>query len=171
MTTPSATTRTDSLQPTPARRPSPKGYPFRQYLDTALHGEKLLDDEARRGVKTWASPTGIVRLLLMRRMALPFPAEEELWRFRVLGKIIPELDQVLAESCTSFPTPQNPVLPLHLRAALLAGVAVVHSGGVEMLHMLRRSTLGLHRRRFDREAIPFFVSASRMKHSTQMQLI
>jgi len=144
---------------------------FQQYLDTALRGEKLLDDEAKRGIKTWASPAGIVRLLLMRRIELPFPAEEELWRFRVLGKIIPELDHVLAENCTSFPTPQHPVLPLHLRAVLLAGVAMVHSDGVEMLHMLRRSTLGLHRRRFDREAMPFFVSASRMRHSTQMQLI
>ncbi|MTH94583.1 hypothetical protein E1297_00755 [Roseibium sp. RKSG952] len=53
----------------------------------------------------------------------------------------------------------------------LGRVAMVHSGGVEMLHMLRRSTLGLHRRRFDREAMPFFVSASRMRHSTQMQSI
>ncbi|MCV0428260.1 MAG: hypothetical protein K5905_22620, partial [Roseibium sp.] len=79
---------------------------------------------------------------------MALPVEEELWRVRVLVKIIPELDEVLAETCTSFPTPQNPMLPLRLRPALLAGVATVHSGGVEMLYMLRQSTLGLQRHRF-----------------------
>jgi len=40
-----------------------------------------------------------------------------------------------------------------------------------MLYMLRQSTFGLHRHRFDREARPFFINASRRQHSTQMQLI
>lgn len=31
------------------------------------------------------------------------------------GNVIPELDGLLAETCTNFPTPQNPVLPLDLR--------------------------------------------------------
>lgn len=145
--------------------------PFPQYRVAALRGEKLLDDEAERGIRTWASPAGIVRLLLMRRRAFPFPAEEELWRFRVLGNVIPELDGLLAETCTNFPTPQNPVLPLQLRPALLAGVAIAHAGGAEMLYMLRQSTFGLHRHRFDREAMPFFITAARKRHSTQMQLI
>ncbi len=107
----------------------------------------------------------------MRRRVLPFPAEEELWRFRMLGKIIPELDRLLAEVCTSFPTQQNPVLPLHLRPALLAGIAVVHDGGAEMLFMLRQSTFGFHQYRFDREAMPFIINESRKRHSTQMQPI
>lgn len=145
--------------------------PFRQYRVAALRGEKLLDDEAERGIRTWASPAGIVRLLLMRRAVLPFPGGGEMWRFRVLGKIIPELDELLPEICCSFPTPQRPVLPLYLRPALLAGVAMVHSGGAEMLYMLRQSTFGLNQHRFDREAMPFFVNASRNRHSTQMHLI
>ncbi|WP_245295384.1 hypothetical protein [Manganibacter manganicus] len=145
--------------------------PFQQYRVAALRGEKLLDDEAEHGIRTWASPAGIVRLLLMRRAVLPFPGEDEMWRFRVLEKIIPELDELLPEICTSCPTPQNPILPLHLRPALLAGVAMVHSSGAEMLYMLRRSTFGLHRHRFDREAMPFFANAARKRHSTQMQLI
>ncbi|EXL01343.1 hypothetical protein BG36_19575 [Aquamicrobium defluvii] len=118
-------------------------------------------------MKTWASPAGIVRLLLMRRRAFSFPAEEELWRFRVLGKIILELDELLPEICTSFPMPQNPVLPLYLRPALLAGVAMVHSGEAEMLHMLRQSTFGFHRNQFDQEAMPFFINAACKRHSTQ----
>lgn len=145
--------------------------PFQQYRVAALRGEKLLDDEAERGIRTWASPAGIVRLLLTRRAASPFPGEEEMWRFRVLGKIIPELDELLAETCTSLPTQQNPVLSLHLRPALLAGVAMVHAGGDEMLFMLRQSTFGFHQHRFDREAMPFFINTSRKRHSTQMQLV
>lgn len=145
--------------------------PFRQYHRAALRGEKLLDNEAWRSGKSWASPAEIVRLLLMRRVPLPPPPEMELWRFRVLGSIIPELDDTLAAGSCSFPTPQNPVVPLHLRPALLAGVAIVHGAGAEMLYMLRRHTFGLHRKRFDREALPFFVNASHRRHSTQMQLI
>ena len=48
---------------------------------------------------------------------------------------------------------------------------VVLAGGAEMLFMLRQSTFGFHRHRFDREAMPFFINASRNRHSTQMQLI
>lgn len=50
---------------------------------------------------------------------------------------------------------------LHLHPALRAGVAMVHFGGAEMLYMLPQSTFRLHRRRFDREATPFFINAPR----------
>jgi hypothetical protein len=145
--------------------------PFRQCLGVARRGEKLLDDEAWRGSKGWASPAEIARLLLMRRVPLPPPPESEFWRLRVLGSIIPELDETLAAECTNFPTPQNPVLPLHLRPALLAGVAIVHRAGAEMLHMLRRHTHGLNRKRFDRHALPFMARPSRDRRFAQMQLI
>ena len=38
--------------------------PFCQYRNAALRGEKLLDDEAERGIRTWTSPSDIARLLL-----------------------------------------------------------------------------------------------------------
>lgn len=63
--------------------------PFRQYRVAALGGEKLLDDEAERGIRTWTSPADITRLLLMRRIPTPIPREHELWRFRVLGASSP----------------------------------------------------------------------------------
>ncbi|MCB1469051.1 MAG: TniQ family protein, partial [Rhizobiaceae bacterium] len=56
--------------------------PFRQYHRAALRGEKLLDDEAERGIRTWTSPAEIARLLLMRRVVWPLPGEHELWRYR-----------------------------------------------------------------------------------------
>jgi hypothetical protein len=111
--------------------------PFKRYHGATLRGEKLLNDEIERNIRTWTSPTEIARLLLMRRMIWPPPREQELWRFRVLGTIIPDLDHVIAVEQMNLPTPAKPILPLHLQPALLAGVAIVERAGPEMLRMLR----------------------------------
>ena len=95
--------------------------PFCQYRDAALRGEKLLDDEAERGIRTWTSPSDIARLLLMRRVTWPPPREKDLWCFRVLGAIVPDLDHVIATEQENLPTPAGPILPLRMRPALLAG--------------------------------------------------
>jgi hypothetical protein len=81
----------------------------------------LLDDEAARGIQTWASPAEIAQLLLMRRIPRPIPSQHELWRFRVLGAIVPDLDDVVATDREGLPTPASPILSLHMRPALLAG--------------------------------------------------
>ncbi|WP_338090183.1 IclR family transcriptional regulator C-terminal domain-containing protein [Sinorhizobium meliloti] len=71
----------------------------------------------------------------MRRVPRPLPREHEPWRYRLLGAIIPDLDDVVER--WSLPTPASPILPLHLRPALLAGIAIVERPGLEMLKMLR----------------------------------
>ncbi len=43
------------------------------------------------------------RLLLMRRVPRPPPDGRELWRFRVLGAIIPEFDGLVAASACQRP--------------------------------------------------------------------
>lgn len=145
--------------------------PFRQYRIAALRGEKLLDDEAERGIGTWTSPADIARLLLMRRIPIPIPREHDLWRFRVLGAIIPDLDHVVAEQQENLPTPAKPILPLHLRPALLAGVAIVERAGPEMLRMLRRHMMGDNRVRFTDAAENIIARARKSKASSQLQLI
>jgi hypothetical protein len=145
--------------------------PFRQYLQVALRGERLLDAEAERGRWTWASPVDIARLLLMRRIPRPLPREDELWRFRVLGAIIPELDALVAGERGSLPTSGNPILPLRLRAALLAGVAIVEHAGPEMLRMLHNHTIGANRGRFADLAERMIGDARRPRAMSQMQLI
>lgn len=100
-----------SVQPPP---------PFAAYWTDAFEGQRLIDDEAERGVRTWASPTELAHLLLMRRD----PRTTYLKRsgnIRLLGAIVPEIDAVL-DSEISLPSPTNPILPLWLRPALLAGV-------------------------------------------------
>ena len=145
--------------------------PFGQYRVAALRGEKLLHDEAERGMGTWTSPADIARLLLMRRIPKPIPREHDLWRFRVLGAIIPNLDHVVAEQQENLPTRAKPILPLHLRPALLAGVAIVERAGPEMLRMLRSHMMGDNRIRFTDAAENMKARARRSRASSQMQLI
>ena len=145
--------------------------PFRQHSIAAVHGERLLDDEAERGIGTWTSPADIARLLLMRRVPTPVPREHDLWRFRVLGAVIPDLDDVIAERQENLPTPAKPILPLHLRPALLAGVAIVERAGPEMFRMLRGHMMGDNRVRFTDATENMIARARRSNASSQMQLI
>lgn len=145
--------------------------PFKQYRAAAVHGEKLLNDEAERGIRSWASPADIARLLLMRRIPRPIPREHDLWRFRVLGAIIPDLDHVVTELEENLPTPANPILPLHLRPALLAGVAMVERAGPEMLRMLQGQMMGDNRVRFADTVKDMIARSCVTKMATQMQLM
>jgi len=144
--------------------------PFWQYRDTAILGEQLLDNKAERGIATWASPAEIARLLLMRRIPRPVPRAKDLWRFRVLGAIIPDLDGIIAAEQENLPTPASPILRLHMRPALLAGIAIVERAGPEMLRMLRRHMMGDNKFRFI-ETTERIIAQARWPRSLQMQLI
>jgi len=118
------------------------------YRAAARRGETLLNNHAERGVETWLSPLEIARLLLMRRIPWPPPRGGDLWRYRLLGAIVPDFDAILAKQ-TSFPySPKHPILPLHIRPALLAGVAIINHAGPPMLKMLQAHVLGENRKRF-----------------------
>lgn len=118
------------------------------YRAAARRGETLLNNHAERRVETWLPPLEIARLLLMRRIPWPPPRDGDLWRYRLLGAIVPDLDAILAEE-TSFPySPKHPILPLHIRPALLAGVAIIDRAGPPMLRMLQAHVLGENRKRF-----------------------
>jgi hypothetical protein len=145
--------------------------PFRQYCDAAIRGEQLLDDEAERGIATWTSPAEIARLLLMRRIPRPIPHESDLWRFRVLGAIIPDLDGIVAAEQENLPTPASPILRLHMRPALLAGIAIIERAGPEMLRMLRRHMMGDNRFRFTETTERIIAQANWPRPSQQLQLI
>src|SRR5258707_11501482 len=84
----------------------------------------------------------------MRRIPKPIPSDGRLGRFRVLGAIVPEFDDLVAIEQIFLPSPASPILPLRLRSALLAGVAMVIRGGPAMLEMLQAHTVGENRTRF-----------------------
>lgn len=145
--------------------------PFQKYQVAALRGEKLLDDEIERGTQTRASPLELARLLLMRRIPWPLPGVDELWRFRIPGAIIPDPDNVIAKESECLPTPARPILPLHIRAALLAGVAIAERAGPGMLNMLRGHMMGENKARFTAAIDRLRAQDDRSKTPSQMQLI
>ncbi|RVP18863.1 hypothetical protein CN109_24225 [Sinorhizobium meliloti] len=119
-------------------------------------------------IRTWTSPPVIARLLLMRRVPRPLPREHEPWRYRLLGAIIPDLDDVVER--WSLPTPASPILPLHLRPALLAGIAIVERPGPEMLQMLRGQMMGQNQVRFSSTIDEIITRTCRSVASSQLQL-
>lgn len=79
---------------------------------------------------------------------LAAPRDGDLWRYRLLGAIVPDFDAILARE-TSFPhSPKHPILPLCIRPALLAGVAIIDRAGPPMLKMLHGHMMGENRKRF-----------------------
>jgi hypothetical protein len=144
--------------------------PFRGYHQAALMGEEMLDNEAEHGTENWMSPGEIARLLLMRRVPKSLTGYEPAG-YRALGVIIPDLDEVMRLEISRLPSPASPILPMHLRPALLAGVAIVQHAGPEMLHMLSGHMMGENKARFD-SAIEEISDCSRQSlRSSQLHLI
>ena len=107
----------------------------------------------------------------MRRVPWPLPRNDDLWRYRILGTVITDLAAFLARQ-KSFPfSPKNPILPLHIRPALLAGVAIIERAGPAMLKMLQGHMLGENKNGFV-EATNYLISpAFDWGPPIQMQLI
>ncbi len=145
--------------------------PFNNHWPAALQGERLFDAEAVHAGRSWASPVEIARLLLMRRRPSVLDANTRFERFRVLGALIPELDDVIAEMRVALPSPASPILPLHLRPALLAGVAIVERSGPAMIEMLQSRLIGENRSRFAQLAGSIVASAQRARPPMQLHLI
>ncbi len=141
------------------------------YRAVARHGETLLNIHAERGVETWLPPLEIARLLLMRRIPWPPPREGDLWRYRLLGTIVPDFDAILAKE-NAFPySPKHTILPLYIRPALLAGVAIIDRAGPPMLKMLQAHVLGENRRRFVMATDHLVAPALEWGPPQQLQLI
>ncbi|MEL6206615.1 MAG: TniQ family protein [Pseudomonadota bacterium] len=141
------------------------------YRAAAQRGETLLDNHAERGVETWLPPLEIARLLLMRRIPWPPPRDGDLWRYRLLGAIVPDFDDLLSKE-TAFPfSPKLPILPLHIRPALLAGVAIIDRAGPPMLKMLERHMMGDNKNRFAKATDHLVTSAIEWGPPRQYQLI
>jgi hypothetical protein len=76
------------------------------------------------------------------------------------------------EITESWPVAGLPnILPLYMRPALLAGVAIVERAGPEMLRMLRGHMMGDNRVRFTDATENMIARARRAGTLSQMQLI
>src|SRR6185437_2919228 len=82
--------------------------------EDAVHGERLLDDFAERGVKTWASPIDLLKLLLIRRDFKPIDPEDWIETHKVVDLVVPGFDRLVAAMGTKVPGADRPVWPLAL---------------------------------------------------------
>lgn len=122
--------------------------PLCRYWNQALNGQRLFETESEEGVQSWANPSEIARLLLLRRIPRNISQDTCLERFRVLGAVCPEFDVVVADRQIPLPSAGKPILPIRLRPALLAAVAIVEREGPKMLEVLQGHTMGTNRTRF-----------------------
>ena len=126
------------------------GPPSLASWEEALGGERLLDDYAERGVQTWASPIDLLRLLLIRRDPKPIDPDHWIETPKVLDLVVPGFDRLAAATGTTIPPADRPILPLSLRPALLAGVAIVERSGPEIIAELHARTIGAYHVSFRR---------------------
>ena len=126
--------------------------------ENVLEGERLLDDFAERGIQTWASPIDLLRLLLIRRDPKPIDPERWIETPKVLDLVIPGFDRVVAETGTIVPPADRPILPLSLRPALLAGIAIVERSGPKIIAELHGRTIGAYHAHFGTIAAGIFAS-------------
>jgi hypothetical protein len=98
----------------------------------------------------------------MRRVAAS-PDQHEPSCYRVLGVIIPDLDPVPKNETSLLPTQASPILPLHLRPAVSAGVAIVHGAGPELM--------GENKARFGNAVDEIVDCARQSQTSSQLHLI
>lgn len=142
-----------------------------RYQAIALYGEKLLDDEIERSVTCWTSPTRIAQLLLMRRFTGAVCHQGRYWRFRILGEVIPEFDDICGPGQQLLPSASSPILPLHICLLWLAGVAIVEQAGPAMLDALRWLMLNSNGIDFGETAKLVPVTRGITNFTRQMQLI
>jgi hypothetical protein len=113
--------------------------------DEAYKGQALFENEAQGEDKTWAAPSEIAKLLLMRRNPRAVDTGVSTERFRVLGIVCPEFDIVISNPYIALPMAGRPTLSLALRPLLLIAVARVEHEGPGILDTLLGSTLGGNR--------------------------
>ncbi|MGO9390447.1 TniQ family protein [Rhodoblastus sp.] len=116
--------------------------------EDALKGERLLDDYAERGTQTWASPIDVLKLLLMRRDPKPIDPENWIETPKILDLLVPGFDRLAAAAAIAIPPVARPILPLLLRPALLAGIAIVERSGPKIVTELHARTMGAYHTHF-----------------------
>ena len=126
--------------------------------EEVLEGERLLNKFAERGIQTWASPIDLLRLLLIRRDPKPIDPERWIETPKVLDLVIPGFDRLVAETGTIIPPADRPILPLSLRPALLAGIAIVERSGHKIIAATSWSDDRRHHAHFGTIAAGIFAS-------------
>ncbi len=85
--------------------------PLCRYWNQALNGQRLFETESEEGVQSWANPSEIARLLLMRRIPRNISQDTCLERFRVLGAVCLRIPTKPASDSEQSPATHSDFIP------------------------------------------------------------
>jgi len=123
--------------------------PFSQNWDAARTGEDIVNRQLRGGPTPLASPVAMMRLLLILRH-IHVDASSGLYRKSwLLNEIVPGFDAEALRVSPSIGKGATAFVPLHLRIALLAGLASAAKDAIGTVRRLRPACRLFYVRRFD----------------------
>lgn len=123
--------------------------PFSKNWSAAKKGEELVNRHLRDEPTPLASPIAMMRLLLILSWRHEGPPAEGYRKSWLLNDIVPGFDAEALRVTPSISKGATAVVPLHLRVALLAGLATVANDATDTLKRLRPACRPFYRRRFD----------------------
>jgi hypothetical protein len=127
--------------------------PFSKEWDAARKGEDIVNRKLRGEPTSLASPIAMMRLLLTlswRHAETPLESYRKSW---LLNAVIPGFDAEALRLRPSISKGATAFVPLHLRVALLAGLAAVSNDALVTVRRLRLTCRVSYLKRFDELAM------------------
>lgn len=123
--------------------------PFGDHWDAAKIGEELVNRHLRGEPTPLASPIAMMRLLLILNRPQTTQPPEGYNKSWLLNEIVPGFDAEALRIAPSISKGANAMVPLYLRIALLAGLAVAAKNAADTIQRLRPFCRPVYRKRFD----------------------
>lgn len=123
--------------------------PFMKDWGAAREGEDLISRQLNGEPTPLASPIAMMRLLLILSWRRADAASERYSKSWLLNDVMPGFDSEALRISPSISKGATAYVPLHLRIALLAGLAAAAADTIGMLRYLRPACRPFYLRRFD----------------------
>lgn len=123
--------------------------PFSKNWKAAIDGEEIVNRHLNGGATPLASPVAMMRLLLILSCRHADATVEGYRKSWLLNEIVPGFNAEALRVSPSISKGATAVVPLHLRIALLAGLAIAARDVVGTLRHLRPACRPFYLRRFD----------------------
>ena len=127
--------------------------PFAKLWNKATAGEDIVNRHLRGAATPFASPTAVMRLLLILSWYRPDEPLEGYRKGWLLNELVPGFDTEALRVNPSISKGATAWIPLRLRVALVAGLAVAADDPIGTLTHLRPACRLFYRRRFDELAL------------------
>jgi hypothetical protein len=127
-----------------------RGDVFAHLWRNALRGQDLFENAIIDNSWPWASPTHILRLLLVRRSCKSVDLSKGIDKGCTVNLVVPSFDETVCRLNLGPLRSRSLVLPISIRPALLAAVSIVVDRGPEAIDPLAEATIGGYRTQFDK---------------------